>query len=334
MRGIKPLVALSGALVLSMSLFGCQGEKASEGGSTTPSANGGSGKKLVIGFSQIGAESAWRTAETESVKAEAAKLGVDLKFADAQQKQENQIKAVRNFVAQGVDAIMLAPVIESGWDAVLLEAKKAKIPVILLDRGVKVSDDSLYTTLIGSDFVNEGRLAGEWLAKKLNGKGNVVELLGTPGSAPANERHKGFMDAIAKTPGIQIIKSQTGEFTRAKGKEVMEAFLKSPDSASINALYAHNDDMAIGAIEAIKAAGRKPGTDIVVVSVDSIRDAFKAIKAGELNCTVECNPLLGPQAFQAAKDALAGKKLEKKTVVPDVVYDTKPTDQFINDRKY
>src|SRR5436309_8307182 len=174
----------------------------------------GADERLVVGFSQIGAESGWRTAETESIRSEAAKRGVDLKFSDAQQKQENQIKALRAFVAQQVDAIILAPVVETGWEPVLREVKRAKIPVVLVDRGIKVSDDSLYATLIASDFVEEGRLAAEWLAKKLNGKGNIVELQGTPGAAPAIDRKKGFEEAIKHHPGLKIIKSQTGDFTR------------------------------------------------------------------------------------------------------------------------
>src|SRR5262245_33583763 len=255
-------------------------------------------KKLVVGFSQIGAESAWRTAETESIQSEAKKRGIDLKFSDAQQKQENQIKALRAFVAQHVDAIILAPVVETGWEPVLREVKRANIPVILVDRGLKVSDQSLYTTLIASDFVAEGRMAGEWLAKKLNGQGNIVELQGTAGSAPANDRKKGFAEAIQKHPGLKIIKSQSGDFTRAKGKEVMEAFLKA-EGKNINAVYAHNDDMALGAIQATEEAGLQPGRDIIVISIDGIKPAFEAMVAGTLNCTVECNPLLGPAAFDA-----------------------------------
>lgn len=290
-------------------------------------------KPISVGFSQIGAESAWRTAETESIRSEAKKRGVNLKFSDAQQRQENQIKALRTFMAQRVDAIILAPVVETGWEPVLRELKRAKIPVILVDRGVKVSDDSLYTTLIASDFVEEGRLAAQWLAKKLNEKGNVVELQGTPGAAPAIDRKKGFAEVIAKYPGIKLIKSQTGEFTRAKGKEVMEAFLKA-EGRNINAVYAHNDDMALGAIQAVEEAGLKPGTDVIIVSIDGVKSAFEAMVAGKLNCTVECNPLLGSAAFDAAEAALAGKKVEKKVIVKDEVFDQSTASKVIASRKY
>ncbi|MEW6253279.1 MAG: ABC transporter substrate-binding protein [Planctomycetota bacterium] len=290
-------------------------------------------RKLTVGFSQIGAESAWRTAETESIRSEAATRGVNLKFADAQQKQENQIKAIRAFIAQRVDAVILAPVVESGWEPVLREAKRAGIPVILVDRGVNVSDDSLYTTLIASDFVEEGRMAARWLAQKLAGKGNIVELQGTPGSAPANDRKKGFEEVLAQHPGLRITKSQTGEFTRAKGKEVMEAFLKS-EAGKINALYAHNDDMALGAIQAIEEAGLKPGQDIIIVSIDGVRGAFEAMIAGKLNATVECNPLLGPAAFDAVAAALAGKELPKKTIVKDQLFEQSVAKEVLPARKY
>lgn len=296
----------------------------------------GAGKKLVVGFSQIGAESSWRTAETDSIIAEAKNKGIDLRFSDAQQKQENQIKAIRAFIAQGVDAIILAPVVETGWEPVLAAAKKAKIPVILVDRGVKVSDETLYTTLIASDFVAEGRMAGEWLAKKLNGKGNIVELQGTPGAAPAIDRKKGFEEAISKAPGLKIVKSQTGDFTRAKGKEVMETFLSSAKSEGlkIDALYAHNDDMAIGAIQAIEEAGLKPGKDIIIVSIDGVKAAFEAMVAGKSNCTVECNPLLGPAAFIAVEQALKGEKVEKKIIVKDEVFDQSVAAKVLPTRKY
>ena len=291
------------------------------------------GKKLVVGFSQIGAESAWRTAETESIRAEGAKRGIDLRFSDAQQKQENQIKALRAFLAQGVDAIILAPVVETGWEPVLREIKRAKIPVVLVDRGIKVSDETLYTTLIASDFVQEGRLAAEWLVKKLNGKANIVELQGTPGAAPAIDRKKGFEEGIAKHPGMKIIKSQSGDFTRSKGKEVMEAFLKA-EGKNIQAVYAHNDDMVLGAIQAIEEAGFKPGTDIILISIDGVKGAFDAMVAGKLNCTVECNPLLGPAAFDAIEAIRAGKPVARKTIVKDEVFDQSVAKDVMASRKY
>ncbi|MFO1489845.1 MAG: ABC transporter substrate-binding protein [Kiritimatiellia bacterium] len=291
-------------------------------------------KTVTVGFSQIGAESAWRTANTQSVKDEAAKRGIKLVFSDAQQKQENQIKALRSFIAQGVDVIAFSPVVETGWEPVLKEIKQAGIPVVLSDRAVDVSDESLYVTFIGSDFVEEGRRAATWLAEKTGGKAVIAELVGTPGSAPAIDRKKGFEEVLAKHPEMKIIKSQSGDFTRAKGKEVMEAFLKSPEAAQITALFAHNDDMALGAIQAIEEAGRKPGQDIVIVSIDGVKGAFEAMAAGKLNCTVECNPLIGPQIFDAVARIKAGEKLERRINVNEGVYDQSKAAAALPTRQY
>ncbi|WP_337266647.1 galactofuranose ABC transporter, galactofuranose-binding protein YtfQ [Oryzifoliimicrobium ureilyticus] len=270
---------------------------------------------MTVGFSQIGSESGWRAAETTVTKQEAKKRGIDLKFADAQQKQENQIKAIRSFIAQGVQAILIAPVVETGWDAVLKEAKEAKIPVILLDRNIKAPED-LYLTAVTSDQVHEGKVAGDWLVKTVGDKKcNVVELQGTTGSSPAISRKKGFEEAIAGHSNIKIIRSQTGDFTRTKGKEVMESFLKAENGGKdICALYAHNDDMAVGGIQAIKEAGLKPGKDILVVSIDSIPDIFKAMAAGEANATVELTPNMAGPAFDALDAYLKDKKEPKKWI--------------------
>ncbi|HTU65716.1 MAG TPA: ABC transporter substrate-binding protein [Steroidobacteraceae bacterium] len=310
------------------------------GGGPTP-AGTGSTKTITLGFSQIGAESEWRTANTTSVQSAAKEAGIDLRFSDAQQKQENQIKALRSFIAQRVDVIAFSPVVETGWETVLREAKAAKIPVILTDRSVDVSDESLYVTMIGSDFIEEGRRAGQWLTnyyasgdgKDFKGDVNIVELQGTVGSAPANDRKKGFAEVIAADPRFKVIRSQTGDFTRAKGKEVMEAFLKS-DAKKINVLYAHNDDMAIGAIQAIEEAGLKPGKDIVIISIDGVKGAFEAMIAGKLNVSVECSPLLGPQLMTAVKDVLAGKTLPRRIVTEESVFPQEIAAQEFPKRKY
>lgn len=298
-----------------------------------PSGHAASGKKLKVGFAQTGAESAWRTANSASMKAEAEKRGIDLKFSDAQGKQENQIKAVRSFITQGVDAIVLAPIVETGWDPVLREAKRAKIPVILTDRTIQTADESLYATFIGSDFYEEGRMAADWLAKHVNGKGNIVELQGTPGSAPANERRKAFADAIKKYPGLKIIDSQSGNFERTLGKQVMEAFLKKHGKA-INIVYAHNDDMALGAVQAIQEAGLKPGKDIVLVSIDAIGEAVKAVAEGRINCTVECSPLFGPKVYDTIARILAGEKVPKKIYNQDELFDATNAAKALPTRQY
>ncbi len=268
---------------------------------------------LTVGFSQIGSESGWRAAETAVSKVEAEKRGVTLKISDAQQKQENQIKAVRSFIAQGVDAIFIAPVVQTGWGPVLEEAKDYGIPVFLLDRGITVEDDSLYMTAVTADNVLEGAVAGKWLIDKVGSKKcNVVELQGTVGASVAIDRKKGFSDAVDKVDNIQIVRTQSGEFTRSKGKEVMESFIKAENNGkNICAVFAHNDDMAIGAIQAIKEAGLKPGSDILIVSIDAVPDIFKAMMSGEANATVELTPnMAGP-----ALDALIAYK-DKGTTPP------------------
>jgi galactofuranose transport system substrate-binding protein len=293
-------------------------------------------KKVVLGFAQVGAESEWRTANTESIKSAAKESDIDLKFSDAQQKQENQIKAIRSYIAQKVDVIAFSPVVESGWETVLKEAKAANIPVVLTDRSVNTKDDSLYVTFMGSDFVEEGRKAGRWLVEKEKGNAgpiNIVELQGTVGSAPAIDRKKGFEEIIGKDPKFKIIRSQTGDFTRAKGKEVMEAFLKA-EGKKINVLYAHNDDMAIGAIQAIEEAGMKPAQDIIIISIDAVKGAFEAMMAGKLNVSVECSPLLGPQLMSAVKDIKAGKPIPKRILTKEGIFPMEVAKAEFPNRKY
>ncbi len=311
------IAAILTVCIASLTLGGCAGTAADK---TTPAAtqskaeavSKAGNKKLTVGFAQIGQESGWRDAETASIQFYAGQHvdTIDFKFADAQQKQENQIKAIKSFIEMGVDVIGLAPVVETGWDAVFTEAKDAGIPIVLVDRKAKVSDD-LYATFIGSDFITEGQNAADELAKLLNNKGNVVELEGTVGASAANDRKKGFDDQLAaKYPDMKVLASQTGDFTRAKGKEVMESFLKTYGN-KINAVYAHNDDMMLGAIEAMKEAGMKPGKDIKTVSCDGVKGIFQAMVDGEANVTVECNPLLGPQFFETCQKLKAGESVEK-----------------------
>lgn len=330
MRMTTRRVVVCVAASLLMLVGGCE-KKAAEG----PKGEGAAAaKKVRVAFSQIGAESDWRKANTESIKAEAAARGYELIFSDAQQKQENQIKALRSFVAQGVDVIAFSPVVETGWEPVLKEIKAAGIPVVLTDRAVEVSTPDLFVTFIGADFVEEGRRAAAWLGEATGGKAVVAELQGTPGSAPAIDRKKGFEEGIKAFPEIRIIKSQSGEFTRAKGREVMESFLKSPEGKQITALYAHNDDMALGAIQAIEEAGLKPGVDIKIVSIDAVKAAFEAMVAGKLNCTVECSPLLGPALFDAVDAIKAGKGVERRIVTEAAVFDQTTAASVIGSRKY
>ncbi|WP_052359414.1 ABC transporter substrate-binding protein [Actinoplanes friuliensis] len=319
---------LAGALALG-ALAGCGGDDA--GGGT----GSGGDDKLTLGFSQVGAESGWRTANTKSIQEAAATAGIELKFSDAQGKQENQIKAIRSFIAQRVDVIAFSPVVESGWDTVLKEAKDAEIPVILTDRAVDSKDTTLYKSFIGSDFVLEGKKAGEWLVKDYEGKNdpvNIVELQGTPGAAPANDRKAGFADVIKADPKFKVVASQTGQFTRTDGKEVMEAFLKS--QPKIDVLYAHNDDMGLGAIEAIEAAGKKPGTDIKIITVDAVKDGMTALSEGKINYIVECSPLLGPQLMDLAKKVKAGETVEARVLTEETTFTQEQAKAVLAERKY
>lgn len=277
------------------------------------------GEGLTIGFSQVGSESAWRTAFSEAVKAEAEARGIDLLFSDAQQRQENQIAAMRSWIAQGVDAIILAPIVETGWDEVLQDAQDNDIPVVIVDRNV-TADESLWVTRVSSDFVHEGRLAAAWLVQATAGKCKIAELKGTVGSSAALDREQGFNEVIAMFPDMEIILSQSGDFTRTNGKEVMESFLKAVDPAEICAVWSHNDDMLIGAIQAMKEAGIDPGDDILTISVDAIPDIFKAMAEGDANATVELSPYMGGPAFDAVVAHLNGEELPKWIPVAGGIY--------------
>ena len=284
---------------------------------------------VIIGFSQLGAESEWRVANTNSIKDTAAELGLELRFSDAQQKQDSQIEAVRKFIVQKVDLIGLSPIVETGWDEVFEEARAAGIPIILVDRRADVPED-LYTTYLGSDFLEEGRNAARALVEVVGSQAEIVELVGTLDSAPANDRFRGFREVLREYPDLHILDSESGDFTRARGREVMDEFLRR-HGARITAVYAHNDDMAVGAIEAITAYGLRPGVDIKIVSVDATRSAFEAMLAGTLNATVECNPLLGPQFFELALKVINGEAVPKwvpsheQVFFPDDAEDILPT---------
>ncbi len=309
MRRLMRLAAIVG---LGSAIFAC--EKSAPVGSTTLPT-----KQVVVGFSQIGAESGWRAAETGSVLAEAKKRGVQLKFADGQGKQANQVQAIEQFVAQNVDAIILAPVVGTGWDAPLAKAKRAGIPVVLIDRAVE-TDPANYATLIQSDHVEAGRAVARWLIEKTGGKAVVVQLEGTVGSGPAIDRKKGFEEVIATAPGVTILRSQSGDFKKVTGKQVMEGIIRA-EKGAFTAVYAHNDDMALGAIQALQEAGLSPGEKVLVMSIDGGREAFEAMVAGTLNCVMECNPLLGPPAFDAIEAIRAGAPVPKSISQTDRLFD-------------
>ena len=295
-----------------------------EAASGETEAAGNTGDVITVGFSQVGAESDWRTANSESMKSTfSTENGYNLIFDDDQQKQENQIAAIRNFIQQEVDYIVLAPVTESGWDTVLQEAKDAEIPVIIVDRMVNVSDDSLYTAWVGSNFKLEGQKACEWLKAYAEAKGmsevNIVDIQGTIGASAQIGRTEALNEAV-EANGWNLLAQQTGEFTQAKGQEVMESMLKQYDN--INVVYCENDNEAFGAIEAIKAAGKTvgPDGDILVMSFDTTKQGITDTLSGDIIVNTECNPLHGPRVEQIIKQLQAGETPEKQAYVEEGIY--------------
>jgi ribose transport system substrate-binding protein len=275
-----------------------------------------------VGFAQTESNNPWRLAQTKSMQDEAKKRGWQLVYTDAAGSAAKQVADVRSMIAQKVDAIFLAPREEKPLAPVVLEAKKAGIPVILIDRNI---DQTLakpgvdFVTFIGSDFIQEGQRVGNWLVKRTGGKANIIQLLGTTGSSPANDRRKGFEDAIKGQPGMKILASQDGDFARDKGRQVMETLLQA--NPSVNVVYAHNDEMAIGAVAALEAAGKKPGKDVLVMSIDGGYDGVKLITEGKINYIVECSPMFGPKAFDTLVRYANGEKLPAKIINPDREFD-------------
>ncbi len=309
--------------VVALALSGC----GKEGGP-------GSGKegKLRVGFSQMESNGPWRIAETRSMRDEAAKRAdrFELVVTDARGDLAVQVANVEGLIAQRVDAIFLAPQQEKGFEGALQAAKGAGIPVFLIDREVQGTAGQDFVTFIGSNFVEEGKRAGEWLVKQTNGKAGIIELVGTAGSSVARERHDGFAAAIKSSPEMKILASQNGNFTRAEGQKMMENLIQA-HGKEITAVYAHNDEMALGSIQALKAAGFQPGKEVLVVSVDGQKSALEAIMRGEMNVTVECNPRFGPIAFDTLEKYLKGEKLPPKIIVPDRFFDSSNAAQYVNE---
>ncbi len=291
--------------------------------SLRPPAGGqpaGGQKPIILGFAQLGRESGWRIGNTRSVVKAAADAGIQLMERNAEQKQENQIKALRSFIAYQVDVIAFSPIVEDGWDNVLREAKEAGIPVICSDRAVKVEDESLISCFVGSDFYAQGQRAAQFLLKKtkdLPGPIRIAEISGTVDSTPMRDRARGFRDVIAEDTRFEIVYSQSGDFLRSLGKEVMQDILAD---MSVDVLYTHNDAMMLGAVEAIEESGLKPGTDIVIITVDGEQGAIDLLKQGKINCVVECTPMLGDVIMELAKKLVAGEEIEKIIYSQETVF--------------
>jgi len=300
-------------LALILLLTGCRAGNA-------PQADEKEDPALLLGFSQLGWESAWRLANTQSVQQAAADAGVSLMYSNAEQKQERQIKAIREFIAYQVDVIAFSPIVETGWDNVLQEAKDAGIPVLTTDRMVHVEDESLVAGFVGSDFYREGVLAGEFLLKKTEGMQDVhiVELSGTIDSTPMLQRAAGFRDAIAVNPELKLIDSVSGDFLRPKGRECMKALLEK--HARIDVLYSHNDAMTLGAITAMEEAGLVPGKDIIILTVDGEQAAIDLLREGKINCVVECTPTIGDTIMELAKKLADGEEIARYTYSEERVF--------------
>jgi galactofuranose transport system substrate-binding protein len=337
-RRTRLLATLSVAVVATLALAACgsTNDTGGGGGGASGSAAAGPPKlakkdKYKVCFTQTEENNPWRLAQTASIKDETSKRGWDLVYTNAAGSAAKQVADVQSCIAQKVDVIWLPPREEKPLATAVKQAKQAGIPVFLLDRNV---DQSLakagqdYVAFIGSDFIKEGQRAAEWLIKKTGGKAKIIQLLGTSGASPANDRRKGFEDAIKGESGMKVLASQDGDFNRDKGRQVMETLLRA--HPEVDAVYAHNDEMAIGAIAALKAAGRKPGKDVTVVSIDGEKAALQAIMDGELGASVECNPRFGPKAAETTLAYANGQQIPAKIINPDKFFDTANAKQFVD----
>lgn len=299
----KVWILLAGILCLSLALSSCRKNNTKQ-----------EEQDLLLGFSQIGSESAWRIGNTNDIEKQAEKYGVGLMFENANQKQENQIDAIRRFIAYKVDVIAFSPIVEEGWDNVLTEAKEAGIPVILVDRDISSDKEGLTTCLIGADFYKEGVMAGEYLIRKSDALGldtvNIVEITGTDNSTPMRQRQAGFADAIASDSRMHVLESIDGDFLKSRGAECMRSLLEKYGD-QIDVVYSHNDEMTLGAIPEIEKAGFVPGKDMIIISVDGGQDAIDVLKQGKINCVVECTPKLGKEVMETAIKLKNGETVDK-----------------------
>ena len=300
-RRIVPILVL---LVLFL-LTGCVGKQ----------ETGGDSASVVVGFSQLGAESSWRIANTVSMEQAAKAAGYGLMMENANQKQEKQIDAIRSFIAYRVDVIVFSPIVQTGWDNVLAEAKQADIPVIIMDRMIDTQDDSLYRAYVGADFYAEGVRAGEYLIRKADALGadhlRIVEICGTTGSTPMQDRQRGFMDVIGKDERFTVIESVDGDFLQSKGEECMRELLQKYGTDGIDVIYSHNDAMTLGALNVLEKEETAGSKDMIIITVDGEKDAVDALKAGKINCVVQCTPHLGPSVMKLVRDVTAGKEIPK-----------------------
>ena len=311
---IRKIFGLLLSLVMVVMLLGCDNDQEQSKDPT-----------LLLGFSQIGTESAWRIGNTRDIEEAAEKKGISLMLENANQKQENQIAAIRRFIAYQVDVIAFSPIVEDGWDNVLEEAKIAGIPVILVDRDISTEKEGLTSCLIGADFYKEGFMAGEYLVRKADSLGlehvNIVEITGTTNSTPMRQRQAGFMDAIAGDERMTVLESIDGDFLKSRGAENMRYLLETYGE-DIDVVYSHNDEMTLGALPEIENAGFVPGKDMIIISIDGGQEAIDVLKKGKINCVVECTPKLGKILMETAVKLKAGESVQ------DIIH---PEEQIFSD---
>lgn len=304
------LVSILALTLLCVGFVSCRAEKSKSEASSKE-------RQLIVGFSQIGAESAWRKCNTRSIRDAAESYGIQLLFDNAEQKQENQIKAIRSFIAYRVDVIAFVPIVSDGWENVLREARDAGIPVLITDRKIRISEEGLHAGFIGTDSFEEGRNAGRFLVRKFLEKNptrqeaakqvRVFELTGTIGSSVATGRAMGFREVIANHPEIEIVHSESGDFLRSKGYEIAKRCIS--DLLVVDAIYSHNDSMTLGVIDALKEAGIAPGKDVVIITIDAEQASIDALRRGEVNCVIECNPKTGPAIMDLAVRLAEGESI-------------------------
>lgn len=325
-----PVLLVASVLAVLMSLSGCSRKDSSESEKPAVSQEDEATQKqnVVIGFSQIGAESAWRWCNTESIQKAAEAAGYQIIYSNAEQKQENQIKAIRSFIVYKVDVIVFIPIVKDGWDNVLKEARDANIPVIIVDRMINTSDDSLYAGYVGTDSYGEGRKAASFLLNRYAGQDgpfNILEIRGTEGSSVADGRYEGFREGLSKTSKFNIVYSESGDFMRSRGKEIAQNLFGKTHKLLVNGqkidiIFSHNDAMTLGLLETLEEYGIKPGKDVVIISVDAEQAAIDAVKEGKINCVVECNPKQGPTVMEMVNSIMNGWSIPKSTYIPEVVF--------------
>lgn len=324
----RVLVLFTGIIiaVFSLAVTGC-GKKSNK---SSASEKAKQEKNIIVGFSQIGAESEWRTCNTENIMQAANEAGIQVIYSNAEQKQENQIKAIRSFIVYQVDVIVFCPIVQDGWDNVLQEAKDANIPVIVVDRKIRTKDNSLYAGYIGTDSLEEGRNAGKFLLKKYKnapGPVNIMELYGTIGSSVSEGRNQGFHEIIDKDPRFSVVYTESGDFLRSRGKEIAENICSSSPAGTltangktIHAIYSHNDQMTLGFLGILDSYKIKSGKDVTMITIDAEQSAIDELCRGKINCVIECNPKMGAQVMDFVKALTSGKPIPAVTYVPETVF--------------